>query len=803
MPDIGTTDFPGLITERLEEDFDRVVPDIGHISEGLVLNRDGSVMAVVRMPSHTFQLDEMGARNVRRSQYDQLWKNIADSNVTVATHLVHRRRVDPPAVGRFRTKWAADLFGTRRRNCLSALTFDNTWFLTVLVSPRFTPMQTINRLLRRKSASENSSLVGQAEAILGAVMPYVGAEGGRRLGYRYDEHGDQYSEIAEARRMCLYGRFQPVPVVDGPLGAAIYNERIVCGSRAIRIEGFDGPRYARPLAFNRYPAKTRTGQLAHLLDLKCDFVLAQSFRFASRSASETSIYLRQTHMSNALGVQEKAIAALSDAHEDVQSGADLRGDHNLSLIVFGSDIETVNAAAGLGANAINKAGASPIHDDDNSFAAFWAGFPGNAEWMQARSADIRTDNFTALSEFNGYPAGGEQGPWGRSLIQFRTSADTIYEWQPHVGLVGHTLFLGKTRSGKTALLNLLLCSLEQVGARIFYFDRDRCAEPMIRASGGIYLALRSGAASGMAPLRGLSGKAEDRAFLVQWISGLIRLDGRGDLKSGTPKRIARGVDRTMKLPPAKRTLAGLRAFIGFEEGGDGERLDVWCRDGALGWMFDGEADEIQVDADFVGVDMTALLTHHACPAVAAYLLHRIRPRIDGTPFVVACPEARYYLLSTLFAAIIEDFALGLAKKNAALWLDTQEPQHLLNSDVGASLVSQCATIFQYPTRTADRDTYLNRLGFSPAMFKAITEEMPVMPFRSVLMRRENEAVILNVELTDMPDEIAVLSGTEATVRLIPAVVEETGDDPDAFRDEFTRRVREQEQAAKKRSKLHA
>lgn len=788
MPlDVGSTAPLGLLDERLEQGFESVVPDVHHIAEQLVLLRDGGLLAMVRMPNYPFQLEEMAGRNVRRLQYDQLYKNVADNNVTIATHLVHRRHTAAPTIGRFKAPFTTELFGAYRRNCLSSLTFDNTWFLTVVVSPRFSPMQAFNRLFGKTRHANDSSLVQQIEAIMQPIMAYVGPDGAHRLGYRHED-GIRYSAIAEARRMCLYGRFASVPVVDGPLGAAIYNERIVCGSRAIRIEGFDGPRYARPIALNRYPATTRTGQLAHVLDMKCDFVLEQSFRFSSRSASETSIYLRQTHLSNAMGVQQKAIEALDDAREDVQSGAEMRGKHNFALIVHAPDLEAVNIAAGAAANAVNKAGASPIHDDGNSFAAFWSTLSGNAEWMQARSADIRSDNFTALSEFNGYPSGGEQGPWGRSLVQFKTSADTLFDWQPHVGLVGHSLFLGRTRSGKTLMMNMLLCSLEQVGARIFYFDRDRCAEPMIRASGGIYLALHGGAASGLAPLRGLTNTPEDRAFLVQWISGLLRLDNRGDLKPETTKRLARGVARIMKLPPAKRTLAGLRAFLGFEEGGDGERLDVWCHDGSSGWLFDGTADEIRVDADFVGIDMTALLTHHACPAAAAYLLHRIRPRIDGTPFVVACPEARYYLLSPLFSAIIEDFSLGLAKKNGALWLDTQEPQHLLSSVVGASLVSQCASIFQYPTRTADRATYLDKLGFSPAMYKAITEEMPVLPFRSVLLRRENESVILNVELTNMPDEIAILSGTEKTVRLIPGILATTGTSASAFRKEFVRQV---------------
>lgn len=780
---------PPSTTQRfLAPNFEQYVPDICHISAHYVLLASGALMSIVEMPNYPFQLEEMQARNIRRDQTDGLYKSVADNNVTIATHLVHR--IAAPAIinDRFQTTLGRDLFATRRTNCLTG-SYTNTWYLTVIVAPRFTPTRSLRHILGAKRKPVASpSLLRQIKAIMQPILAYVQRDGGRHLGYR-EADGQRFSEVAEARRLCLYNEWRPVPLLPGPLGGLIYNERITCGALGVRIDGFAGPRYAKVIAFNRYPAgerATRTGQMAHLLDLKCEFVLAQSMRFASRSKSETSIYFRQTHLLNA-GVQLNAAAALSEAAEDVQGGETIRGDHNLALIVHARDLDELDVAAGLAAGALDKAGASPIVDDNNAFAAFWSSVAGSPEWMQARAGNIRSDNFTALSEFNGYPSGDGSGPWGRSLVEFKTSADTLFGWQPHVGLLPHALFLGKSRSGKTLLLNTLLMALEQVPARVFYFDYDHCAEPMIRSSDGTYLTLRGAERSGLAPLRGLTDTPETRAFLQIWIAGLMQFDGRGQLADVTIKRLARGVARVMRLPVELRRLGGVRAFLGFEAGGDGSRLDVWCHDGAQGWLFDGDVDEISMTTRMVGWDMTAILKHHAAPAVAAYLLHRIRPEIDGRPAVIAIPETRYYLTAPLFAAIIEDFALGLGKKNAALWMDTQEPQHLLDSSVGASLVSQCASIFQFPTKTADRDTYINRLGFSPAMFKAITEEMAVMPFRSVLLRREDGSVILNIDLTNMPDAVAMLSGTEETCRLIQAIVERFGNGQPFYR-EFTRQV---------------
>jgi len=460
--DIGRVEIPSRLAAWAEIDWQKFVPDIHHIEPNIVLLVDGSLLAVVEMPSYPFQLEEMQIRDTRRLQFDQLWKNVADSNVTFGSHLWHRRCEPSPLNTGFRTDFSRELFSTYRRNCLASTLCANAWYFTVIVSPRFAPGRALRRMLTSKTQKPSASagVVRQMKAILQAIMAPLSREGGKLLGYRF-ANGDRFSAIAEARRACLYGQWRPVPVLDGPLGAAIYNERIVCGARAIRINGFSGPRYAKVIAFNRYPTKSRTGQLAQILDLKSDFVLAQTFKCASRSSSETSIYFAQTHLSNALGVQQKAIDALDDAAENVQGGEVIRGDHNLGLIVYAPDLEALDIASGPAASAIDAAGGSPIHDDGNYFNALWSTLPGNPEGMKARKGNIRTDNFTALSEFNGYPTGQTKGPWGTSLVEFKTSADTVFGWQPFVGEGANTLFLGRIRSGKTLTMNLLISALEQ------------------------------------------------------------------------------------------------------------------------------------------------------------------------------------------------------------------------------------------------------------------------------------------------------------------------------------------------------
>jgi len=792
----------GITRPWLESRADQFIPDLGHIADNVVLLDDGSVMAMVLVPGSPFELEEINARNINCRQYNELLRNISDDNVMLGVHLVHHARVPDWTLGRFRSRFAEDVM-RKLRDRLSDLHSDD-WFLTVVVMPRLTPVQAMHKWFKRHHTPQaGEGLLRQLDAAMHTLMAYLAPCGARRLGYR-ESGGYLYSEIAEARRLILTGTWCPVPLVSGSIAQAIYNERITCGTRAIRLDTFAGPRYAKVIAIKEYPATTRTGQLSQLLNLGCAFVMAHSFHCHSRPRTQSSIHLKRVRMQNAFDPQFEAQQRLGEEMERVESGEIIRGQHNATLTIYADSIAELYIETAKAGTIFVKSGIVPVVEDGNSFAAFWSKMSGNAEWLAARSGTINTRNFAALAGFEGFPVGETQGHWGPAIMRFRTRGGTAFNYQPHVGDVGHTLFVGKTGSGKTLLMALLAVALEQaIGneGSLVLFDKDCGSELMVRACGGTYLTLKAGEPSGLAPLRGLSDTPANRAFLEEWIAALMQLDGRGIPSAETLKRLRRGVARQLRMPPEQRRMGALRAFLGFEPGGDGERLDVWCRDGALGWMFDNATDDVKIDSPLVGFDMTKILEHRACPAVGAYLLHRIRELIDGRKLAVICDECRFYLLNPLFSRIIEDFALTLRKKNGMLWLATQEPGHIINSDVGSSLVNQCPTMFLFGSRTASEEEYIRRLGCTPAMFRALTEEMPVAPYRSVLIKRETGSVIVNTDISGMGDEVAILSGRTETTRLIPEVLARIGDDQDRFVEEFlaayaaTRRTKKENEFA--------
>jgi len=240
-----------------------------------------------------------------------------------------------------------------------------------------------------------------------------------------------------------------------------------------------------------------------------------------------------------------------------------------------------------------------------------------------------------------------------------------------------------------------------------------------------------------------------------------------------------------------RSLAGLREFLmhGPAEGA-GARLERWCRGATLGWAFDAEVDEVSLARHITGFDMTHLLDYEeVCAPAAAYLLYRVGTVMDGRRFVMSCDEFRAYLLNPRFAAVIDTFLLTVRKNNGLLILATQQPEHVLDSPLGASLVAQCQTKILYASPTADREAYIAGLKCTEGEFRAVREDMVATKWR-FLLKRQTGSFICDFDLGAIRDYVAILSGRANTVRFAEQLRRELGDEPSAWLGEFMSRYQE-------------
>ncbi|EJC74953.1 type IV secretion/conjugal transfer ATPase, VirB4 family [Rhizobium leguminosarum bv. trifolii WSM2012] len=779
-------------TERSGEIY---LPYVGHLSDKVVLLEDGSMMAMAHVGGLPFELEDVAIRNARCRAFNTLLRNIADDNVSICAHLVRHNDVLPPPARQFQSKFAGALSETYEQRVLVGKLFRNDHFLTLIVYPRTSVGKFRGRFLKRNQGNENdlASQSRNLEDLWQITAGALDAYGLRRLGIR-EKDGVIFSEIAEALRLILTCRLTAVPMVSGSLGASIYTDRVICGKRAVEIRTPADSYVGSLFSFREYPAKTRTGMLFPLLSTNYPLVLSQSFSFLTRAQAHAKLSLKSSQMTSSGDKAVSQIAELAEAEDALASNEFVMGAHHLSLCVYADDLNSLADRAASARTRLADSGAVVVQEGIGMEAAYWSQLPGNIKW-RTRPGAITSRNFAALVSFENFPSGNSSGHWGNAIARFRTNGGTPFDYVPHENDVGMTAIFGPVGKGKTTLMTFILAMLEQSMAErngaIVFFDKDRGGELLVRATGGTYLALRRGVPSGLAPLRGLENTSASRDFLREWIVALIESDGRGAISPEEIRRLDRGISRQLSFEPGMRSIAGLREFLLHNPAeGAGARLERWCRGSALGWAFDGEIDEVRLDATITGFDMTQLLEYEeVCAPAAAYLLHRVGSVVDGRRFVMSCDEFRFYLLNPQFAAVVDKFLLTVRKNNGMLILATQQPEHVLESPLGASLVAQCMTKIFYPSPTADRSAYIDGLKCTEGEFQAVREQMAIGS-RKFLLKRESGSVVCEFDLADMREYVAVLSGRANTVRFADQLREKYGEAPAAWIDKFMARYHE-------------
>ena len=772
------------------------LPYVGHVSDQAVLLQDGSVMALGRIDGVAFELEDPAMRNARCRTFNTLFRNIADDNITIHTHLIRHPDVPELPPSRFRSAFAAGLDRAYRSRVLDQKLHLNDYLIWLVVSPRNALGKVGSRLARMgklpgeaATASLLRTLEDLWQAMRNALEPY----GLRRMGVR-EKNDVLFTEIGEGLRQVITCRWMPVPLVSGSLGASIYSDRVICGKRGFEVRAPGGSYFGTLFSFREYPARTRPGMLNTLLSAEFPLVLSQSYSFLTRAQASGRLSMKSNQMQSSGDKAVTQIAELAQAEDALASNEFVMGSHHLSLAVYGDDIKQLQDRGAHARARLTDAGSVVVQEGIGMEAAFWSQLPGNVEW-RTRPGAINSRNFAGFSSLENFPAGDRHGHWGNALARFRTNGGTPYDYVPHVDDVGMTAIFGPIGRGKTTLMMFILAMLEQPmverGGAVVFFDKDRGGELLVRATGGTYLVLRRGEASGLAPMRGLDDTPGSRDFLREWVTGLIQADGKGAISSEEARRLERGIARQLSYEPSMRSIAGLREFLmhGPSEGA-GARLERWCRGSALGWAFDGDHDEVRLDASITGFDMTHLLDfEEVCAPAAAYLLHRVGSVVDGRRFVMSCDEFRAYLLNPQFAAVVDKFLLTVRKNNGMLILATQQPEHVLESKLGASLVAQCMTKIMYPSPTADRTAYIDGLKCTEGEFRAVREDM-ALGKRKFLLKREAGSVICEFDLGDMREYVAVLSGRANTVRFAEKLRSELGDAPAAWLESFMRRYHE-------------
>lgn len=339
--------------------------------------------------------------------------------------------------------------------------------------------------------------------------------------------------------------------------------------------------------------------------------------------------------------------------------------------------------------------------------------------------------------------------------------------------------IGPSGSGKTVVMNFLAAQAQKFAPRTVLFDKDRGAELFIRGIGGRYDRIRAGEATGFNPLA-LPDTPGNRAFLREWLGVLLAAEGPEERST-----IAGAVDAAFANDASLRRLRHFRELLSGANrprpGDLADRLAPWIgADGGQGgehaWLFDNQADRLDLSTRVMGFDMTALLDNPRLRTpTMMYLFHRIDERLDGQPAMILIDEGWKALDDDVFAARIRDWLKTLRKRNALVGFATQSARDALDSRISAALVEQTATMIFMPNARARAEDYCDGFGLT-AHELSLIRSLPAHS-RAFLVRQPDASVVVRLDLSGAPEVLTILSGRESAVRRLDLLREAVGDAP--------------------------
>jgi len=761
------------------------LPYARHLSERIVRLDNGALMMSFRLDGASFETADVRDLNDWHGKLNGAWRNLASDRLAVWHHLIRRREAAYPE-GRFRSTFARELDAAYRARIGREQMYVNELYVTLVLHPgrdATDRAQALATRLGQRFGRGARALAAEAEADAVKVIEdagrdlqqYLARYGAQPLGL-VEKEGLWFSEPMGLLRLVMTGRPEPVPLVRGHLGSALYTARVIFGREALEIRDAVEARYAGIYGVKEYPAVTRPGLWDGLLSARFAFVCSQSFAFLSKSSARAVMERKQNQMTSARDRATSQIAGLDDALDDLMSNRFAMGDHQASLMVFGDSPRQLADHMSKARAMLADSGLVVAREDLALEAAFWAQFPGNFK-LRARPAAINSRNFAALAPFHTHPAGKAHGNhWGQAVALLRTSAGSPFFFNFHVGDIGHTFICGPTGSGKTVVQNFMLAELEKLGPQQVFIDKDRGAEIFVRACGGTYLALKTGVPTGFAPFKALDYAAPaNRAFLSALVRQLSTPAGRA-LTAQEERAIEDAVVALAPLAPAQRSISALRALLGQRDaGGIGARLERWCRGGPLGWVLDNETDALSLDARFLGFDMTHFLDHaEVRTPIMMYLFHRLAALVDGRRLVVDIDEFWKALGDDAFRSLAQDGLKTYRKQNAFMVFGTQSPADVLRSEISHTILEQCATKVFLPNPHAQARDYVDGFGLTEREFHLVREDLAAER-RQFLVKQGLNSVVVELHLDGLGDQLAILSGRTETVELLDRLRAQHGD----------------------------
>lgn len=764
-----------------------LLPLSTHVSPAVVKTTGGDYLMTWHLGGLPFVGREEWDLEHRHATFNRMLQTLRAPDYVNVAFWVHdvRRRRRLQQRSRFSQRFNQELSDAYFESLSGQKIMANELYLTLLYRPVVVGKKLVERSsdVQKLQAEQDQAiakvleLAGNIEAVLKDYAP-------NRLGMYEGRNGVVFSETLEFFGYLINRIDEPVPVLDAPIASylPVSRHRFSGKTGDFVVTTPDGTNhFGALLNIKEYTDATYPGILNRLKYLDFEYVITQSFSPMGRQDALKVLDRTKGMMISSGDKAVSQIIELDQAMDQLASGNFVLGEYHFTFGLYANAQEKLSQNIAAARAELSNAGFVSAKEDLAVVPAFYSQLPGNWKY-RTRLANLSSLNFLGLSPLHNFASGKKDGnPWGECVTTLQTTNGQPYYFNFHathpgensVGekAIGNTMVVGKSGTGKTALINFLLSQAQKFepSPTIFFFDKDRGAEIFVRACGGNYLALENGRPTGFNPFQCESTDAN-----VQFLSDLVKvLAGKSVYTSREEEDIHRAVENILDTPLRLRTMTNFQKSLP-NMGDDGlyARMRKWTAGHSLGWVFDNPEDTIDLEkAPIIGFDYTDIIDNAEVRVpVINYLIHRLEALIDGRPLIYVMDEFWKILDGK---GGLKEFAKNkqktIRKQNGLGIFATQSPEDALSSDIAAALIEQTATMILLPNPNASRDDYINGLKLTEAEYQVVVslDERS----RCFLVKQGHASSVCQLNLRGMDDALAVISASTDNIEVMHAVLQ--------------------------------
>ncbi len=768
-----------------------LIPLSTHVSPTVIKTVGGDYLLVWRLEGLPFVGREEWELEHRHNTFNRLLQTLRAPDYVNVAFWVHdvRRRGRIRDNSRFTHRFNQDMSDAYYGSLSSQKIMNNELYLTMIYRPvvsgkRFAEKTSDTARLKSQqddAVSKILELATNLEAVLKDYAP-------NRLGMYEASNGLVFSEALEFYGYVLNRIDEPVPVLPAPVPDYLPVSRHLFSAKSgdFAVNTPNGKsHYGAILNIKEYPDGTYPGILNGLKYLDFEYVITHSFSPMGRQDALKVLDRTKGMMVSSGDKAVSQIIELDHAMDQLASGNFVLGEYHFIMAVYADSQQQLAQNLATTRAELSNAGFVSAKEDLAISASFYSQLPGN--WrFRTRLANVSSLNFLGLSPLHNFACGKkDNNPWGECVTTLQTTNGQPYYFNFHAThpgenslgekAIGNTMVIGKSGTGKTALINFLLSQTQKLRPEptIFFFDKDRGAEIFVRACGGNYLSLDNGQPTGFNPFQ-----CERNEANVQFLADLIKvLAGKKLYSAREEEDIFRAVESILDTPMHLRTLTNLQKSLP-NMGDDGlyARLRKWTAGNSLGWVFDNPVDQIDLGrANIIGFDYTDIIDNPEVRVpVINYLIHRLEELIDGRPLIYVMDEFWKILDGE---GGLKEFAKNkqktIRKQNGLGIFATQSPEDALQSDIAAALIEQTATMILLPNPNASREDYIDGLKLTEAEYQVIKglDERS----RCFLVKQGHAASVCQLNLRGMDDALSVISASTDNIEILHRVLRDAAD----------------------------